>query len=33
MNDAGEIDPRDKIWAASHRWGTVVIAYKKKASH
>ena len=28
-NDAGEIDPRDKIWAASYRWGTVVIAYKK----
>ncbi|GAY53450.1 hypothetical protein CUMW_149330 [Citrus unshiu] len=28
-NDAGEIDPRGKIWAAPYRWGTVVIAYKK----
>ncbi|KAH9687618.1 spermidine/putrescine-binding periplasmic protein [Citrus sinensis] len=28
-NDAGEIDPRGKIWAAPYRWGTMVIAYKK----
>ncbi|KAH9668133.1 spermidine/putrescine-binding periplasmic protein [Citrus sinensis] len=28
-NDAGEIDPRGKIYAAPYGWGTVVIAYKK----
>ncbi|KAH9753813.1 spermidine/putrescine-binding periplasmic protein [Citrus sinensis] len=28
-NDAGEIDPRGKIWAAPYRWGTTVIASKK----
>ncbi|GAY53463.1 hypothetical protein CUMW_149400 [Citrus unshiu] len=28
-NDAGEIDPRGKIWAAPYRWGTTVIAHKK----
>ncbi|KAH9687654.1 spermidine/putrescine-binding periplasmic protein [Citrus sinensis] len=28
-NDAGEIDPRGKIWAAPYRWGTMAIGYKK----
>lgn len=28
-NQAGQLDPEGKIWAAPYRWGTTVIAYRR----